>query len=181
MRPATLALIVGSLAILTVGIVIFFTRYPTTSNEAFTDTSRNLEKLRADLRTFLAKSLDKDGTKLFDIAFPPGRLAGVVQCVEGRMRARNIALDSFNMDGLTMDIPILEMSARYSDTYKILAQCGFLKVIGKLIAISTWLARKSDPSNFGHFLTFLDTVPWTNAQVWKSMSDPNGVIQQNLS
>ena len=147
---------------------------PSQSTERFETTTKMVTKVKTEIKNILTNSVR------FDIETLYGKMWGnmneyeIVECVKNSMIKNGIPLDSFNMDGSsTMNEPIIKMYNNNRQVYDILAQCNFLNLIGRIIAIAALIGGKNEKSEntINRFTECLNTIDFSDIQVWNNISE----------
>ncbi len=133
-------------------------------------TSRRLKELNRELLAMLQEKTMTDVSSGY-YKFLGDDESGTVDKVRKAMHGK-FKLSQFNMDGASMDEPILKMNATNPKLFELLGSTGFLTVIGKIISTATWCSSTKTPSasNLNAFWQCIDKVDWKNQQVWSALS-----------
>ena len=147
---------------------------PSQSDERFGTTTKMLAKVKTEIKDILTNSVR------FDIETLYGKMLGnmneyeIIECVKNSMIKNGIPFDSFNMDGSsTMNEPIIKMYNNNRQVYDILAQCNFLNLIGRIIAIAALIGGKKEKSEntINRFTDCLNTIDFSDIKVWNNISE----------
>lgn len=93
----------------------------------------------------------------------------IMKCVVKKMKEYGIPISKFHMKGDTLAKPIVDMYNETPKLFEILGQCRYLELIGKIIG----MASRKPTSNYKQFVNCLDSINWTNINVWQNISEPN--------
>lgn len=146
---------------------------PSQSNERFENTTKMVTNVKTEIKNILTNSVR------FDIEILYGKMLGntneyeIVECVKNSMIENGIPFDSFNMDGSTMNEPIIKMYNNNRQVYDILAKCKFLNLIGRIIAIAALIEGKKEKSEntINRFTECLNTIDFSDIKVWNNISE----------
>lgn len=92
----------------------------------------------------------------------------VLSCVEENMKRKKVK-NTFSMDGDSMDEPIKKIYETNKPLYEILNECGFLRIIGQIVASAAWIS--SNGSDINRYLNCLDSIDWGDIKVWNNISE----------
>ena len=143
---------------------------PSRSTERFETTTKMVTKVKKDIKNILTN----------DIGYLYEKILGnmneyeIIECVKNSMNKNGIHFDSFDMDGSsTMNEPIIKMYNNNRQVYDILAQCNFLNLIGRIIAIAALIGGKNEKSEntINRFTDCLNTIDFSDIQVWNNISE----------
>lgn len=133
-------------------------------------TSRRLKELNRELVQMLK---EKTGSDVSDgyYKFLGTNESGVTDSVRKAMHGK-IKISLFNMDGATMDEPIMKMNSSSPQLFAILGSAGFLTMIGKIVSTATWCSATTTPSmsNLNSYWSCIEKIDWKNIQTWHNLS-----------
>lgn len=166
-----LLLVVFSLLMVFIFIAPLFRKH-NVKQENFTATSKNLDTLDTDIKNLLTTVVGKDVVDLYSrLELGLVDQKKILGCIRQKMSNAKIPLDKFNMDGDRMDTPILKMYQEDRKLYDILAECNFLRMIGRTLGLIMYVTyiqgySKVDEDTFGNcmnkFGDFSDINIWKN-------------------
>lgn len=135
--------------------------------ETFTTTSSKLRNVKQELATLMGEE--------YKLVFNGWDENKIVKCVEKQLKSKNIPLTAFHMDGSTMADPVIDMYNKSPQVYKVLGECKFLDLIGRIVSTAAWV-NSQPKKDVRAFLDCLETVDFTNIAVWKSISTPDSAV-----
>ena len=147
---------------------------PLQSTERFETTTKMITKVKTEIKNILTNSVKFDIGDLYEKMLGNINENQIIECVKKSMIKNGIPFDSFNMDGSsTMNEPIIKMYNNNRQVYDILAQCNFLNLIGRIIAIAALIGGKNEKSEntINRFTDCLNTIDFSDIQVWNNISD----------
>jgi hypothetical protein len=135
-----------------------------------------LTKLRDNLNTVVHKNISGDKQNIENIfrstmKIKPGDVV--------KSLSSSDMLVDFSLDGETIQEPIMRMYSKNPHLFIAIGNSGLLEFLGKVIAISNWTqnGRNKSTTGFENIIKCLDTVNWRDIDIWKNISDSNGVVQ----
>lgn len=148
------------------------------TKETFVQTANKLQNLKRELLVLLSNELDYDVSGVYQNFIGNMDAIIIVDCVQKKLNTNRIPLGSFNMDGEKMNDPILLMHEKNPDTYKVLQECGFLDLVGRIVSTAAWVTHAKDRSrnSFNEFIDCLSAVNFSNIDVWRTISQPSGFV-----
>ena len=147
---------------------------PLQSTERFETTTKMVTKVKTEIKNILTNSVKFDIGDLYEKMLGNINENQIIECVKKSMIKNGIPFDSFNMDGSsTMNEPIIKMYNNNRQVYDILAQCNFLNLIGRIIAIAALIGGKNEKSEntINRFTDCLNTIDFSDIQVWNNISE----------
>ena len=147
---------------------------PLQSTERFETTTKMITKVKTEIKNILTNSVKFDIGDLYEKMLGNINENQIIECVKKSMIKNGIPFDSFNMDGSsTMNEPIIKMYNNNRQVYDILAQCNFLNLIGRIIAIAALIGGKNEKSEntINRFTDCLNTIDFSDIQVWNNISE----------
>lgn len=181
MKYLKIILVVFIVSLISTGIILLVIQN-NPSTEAFATVPDKLDILRHDLKHLLTNSVDYEVNALFKKGISMEKLDPwkIVNCVQKSLKKRKLQLTTFSMNGDKMDDPIIKMYNTSPEVFKVLGECKFLELIGRIIAVAAWadLAKNGNfpISNLKHFVNCLDSIIWTDIKVWETISDSKGEV-----
>lgn len=146
--------------------------------ETFVTTSNQLGTLKKDLYNLLTKSVNYEVKHMYHNGIGKFNEQQIMDCVHKTLKKEKLPMKSFHMDGGKMDEPIIAMYKDNPKVYQVLAKCGFLDLVGRIVATAAWAtsAKAKDPQSLERFIQCIDKIDFTQIQIWKSISNPNGPV-----
>lgn len=178
---------IGCVILILISILLFIwlirkRKFSEDTTETFASVPDKLDLLRNQLKQLLAKSVNYDVSTLFNNGVSSVNLdpLNITECVKKAMQKNKIPLATFTMEGNKMSEPIIKMYYETPDVFKILGNCKFLELIGRIVAIAAWATKdksnNSSKEHFTYFVNCLDSIDWTDIKVWETMSDSKGIV-----
>lgn len=146
--------------------------------ETFKSTTDKIRSLKIDLKNLIVKNVGKDTENLYVQSVGLLKEYEVVYCVKKTLKKNKLPLGLFNMDGEKMSDPIIKMYKKDQRVYDVLGNCGFLKLIGRIVSTATWLGTSQEKTKhqFSSFISCLNNINFKDIKVWENMSNPNGEV-----
>ena len=131
-------------------------------------TEQKLQKLKDDLSILIQRSATGEPKRIKmhfnSLIETPNR---IIACLS---QLPDSTLIYFNMDGKTIQEPVLAMSQK-PKLFEELAKSGLLRFLGNVVAIATWCNKSPNKTSpgFEKFASCLDKVNWNDVSNWKNI------------
>ena len=146
------------------------------STDELSQIRSNLKKLREDIGSILKpKKVSSDVLYTYDID-------KILDCVSRDMTKQKIPHSELNLDGKTMDEPVIKLYHTNPPLYKILFKCRFLDMLGMFISVIAWTqySKVHTDKSLKKFSTCVKNLDWSVIEVWQGMQNGNKTIMKCL-
>jgi len=157
--------------IIVIGLICMFKRRKF-SRENFAQTATNLHNLKLDLVAMMTRTLKFNVNDIYQQIVGKYDEYKIIACIDSKMSRYNIPTSLFDMKGDKMNEPILKMHKNNPKLFSTLEECGFLTLVGHIVATAAWISHSTNKSKESliKFSDCLDKVDFSNIKVWENIA-----------